>query len=83
MKCGYRFDYSSEFFFYQLRGKFQMPALPIRTYDDHRMAMSFAPLALLGPTEIENPEVVRKSYPEFWEEMKKLGFKIENWGCEM
>lgn len=76
MKCGYRFDYSPEFFFYQLRGKFQLPALPIRTYDDHRMAMSFAPLALLGTIEIENPDVVNKSYPEFWEEMKKVGFEI-------
>jgi 3-phosphoshikimate 1-carboxyvinyltransferase len=75
-KCGYRFDYSPEFFFYQLRGRFQQPAETIATYNDHRMAMSFAPLALLGKVEIENPETVHKSYPEFWEEMKKVGFSL-------
>jgi 3-phosphoshikimate 1-carboxyvinyltransferase len=36
------------------------------TYGDHRMAMAFAPLAMLGPVEVENPDVVRKSYPQFW-----------------
>ena len=45
----------------------------IATYDDHRMAMAFAPAALCyeGLT-IENPEVVTKSYPTFWEELKKI-----------
>lgn len=43
----------------------------IETYNDHRMAMSFAPLKLLFPFEIENPEVVEKSYAEFWDDMKK------------
>lgn len=75
-RCGYRFHYSTEFFFYQLRGKFQQPAQLINTYNDHRMAMSFAALALLGEVEIENPEAVNKSYPEFWEEMKGVGFRI-------
>ncbi len=75
-RCGYRFHYSPEFFFYQLRGKFQQPSQLINTYNDHRMAMSFAALALLGEVEIENPEAVNKSYPEFWEEMKGVGFRI-------
>jgi 3-phosphoshikimate 1-carboxyvinyltransferase len=45
----------------------------IATYDDHRMAMSFAPAALcFGGLTIEHPEVVTKSYPGFWEEVKKL-----------
>ncbi len=44
----------------------------ISTFDDHRMAMAFAPLALLQPLEIENPEVVTKSYPEFWQEFDKI-----------
>ena len=46
----------------------------ISTYDDHRMAMAFAPAALCydGLT-IEHPEVVTKSYPTFWEELKKIG----------
>lgn len=46
------------------------------SYKDHRMAMAFAPLALLSPIEIENPEVVSKSYPEFWSDLVKLGFVI-------
>jgi 3-phosphoshikimate 1-carboxyvinyltransferase len=48
----------------------------IATYNDHRMAMAFAPLALKVPIIIENAEVVSKSYPDFWEDMKKLGFQI-------
>ncbi len=47
---------------------------PVKTYGDHRMAMAFAPLALvLGFIQIENPEVVSKSYPGFWEDLKKAG----------
>ena len=46
------------------------------TYKDHRMAMAFAPLATLMDVEIENPSVVRKSYPGFWDDMKLLGFEI-------
>ncbi|MCW2118601.1 3-phosphoshikimate 1-carboxyvinyltransferase [Flavobacterium sp. 7A] len=48
--------------------------IKIATYNDHRMAMAFAPLALKVPIIIENAEVVSKSYPDFWEDMKKLGF---------
>lgn len=47
------------------------------TYHDHRMAMAFAPLALLGEISIENPMVVIKSYPEFYEDLKTLGFSIK------
>lgn len=50
------------------------PNVIIATYNDHRMAMAFAPLALKVPIIIENAEVVSKSYPDFWEDMKKLGF---------
>lgn len=46
----------------------------IATYQDHRMAMAFAPLALKVPIVIENAEVVSKSYPTFWEDLKKTGF---------
>lgn len=49
----------------------------IATYNDHRMAMAFAPLALKVPIIIENAEVVSKSYPDFWEDLKKLGFEID------
>lgn len=47
----------------------------VSTYNDHRMAMAFAPLALKVPLAIEDAEVVSKSYPEFWEHLQKLGFK--------
>jgi 3-phosphoshikimate 1-carboxyvinyltransferase len=46
------------------------------TYNDHRMAMAFAPLALKVPIIIENAEVVSKSYPDFWKDLKSLGFEI-------
>jgi 3-phosphoshikimate 1-carboxyvinyltransferase len=48
----------------------------IATYNDHRMAMAFAPLALKVPIIIENAEVVSKSYPDFWEDLKNIGFEI-------
>lgn len=48
----------------------------IATYNDHRMAMAFAPLALKVPIIIENAEVVSKSYPDFWNDLKNLGFQI-------
>ena len=49
----------------------------INTYHDHRMAMSFAPLSLKIPISIENPNVVVKSYPGFWGDLKKAGFIIK------
>jgi 3-phosphoshikimate 1-carboxyvinyltransferase len=52
------------------------PNITIATYNDHRMAMSFAPLALKVPIVIENAEVVSKSYPDFWEDLKSLGIEI-------
>ena len=61
----------------QLKGELHLPSSPIHTYHDHRMAMSFAPLGLLGPIEIEDPEVVNKSYPGFWEDLVRAGFEIQ------
>lgn len=59
--------------------KMQTPSIPIETYNDHRMAMAFAPLCIsTGPIEINNPEVVSKSYPNFWEDLKSVGFAIQN-----
>ena len=50
---------------------------PIDTYEAHPMAMAFAPLAFKFPQiEINNPEVVSKSYPHYWEDLKKAGFEI-------
>ena len=48
----------------------------IPTYNDHRMAMAFAPLALKIPLQIEASDVVSKSYPDFWKDMKKLNFQL-------
>ena len=48
----------------------------IDTYNDHRMAMSFAPLSLIVPIKINNPEVVTKSYVNFWNDLESLGFNI-------
>ena len=51
---------------------------PIDTYEDHRMAMAFAPAAVKFPElRINNPEVVTKSYPNFWKDLQQAGFKIE------
>nr|WP_199001229.1 3-phosphoshikimate 1-carboxyvinyltransferase [Flavobacterium sp. ASV13] len=48
----------------------------IGTYNDHRMAMAFAPLALKVPIIIEDAEVVSKSYPDFWNDLKELKFEV-------
>tara|TARA_B100000497_G_scaffold112315_1_gene133184 strand:- start:593 stop:1816 length:1224 start_codon:yes stop_codon:yes gene_type:complete len=48
----------------------------VDTYNDHRMAMSFAPLSLINPIIINNPEVVSKSYSNFWNDLKSVGFNI-------
>ena len=50
----------------------------IDTYDDHRMAMSFAPCCLkMGPITINHPEVVSKSYPGFWLDLQSAGFQMK------
>jgi len=51
----------------------------IRTYKDHRMAMAFAPLALKLPNlRLEDKNVVRKSYPNFWNDLQTLGFSLKS-----
>lgn len=52
------------------------PEPVISTYDDHRMALAFAPAALRGSIAIENPEVVSKSYPAFWEDLREAHFEL-------
>jgi 3-phosphoshikimate 1-carboxyvinyltransferase len=52
------------------------PNIKIATYQDHRMAMAFAPLALKTNIIIEDAEVVSKSFPTFWEDLKSIGFDI-------
>jgi 3-phosphoshikimate 1-carboxyvinyltransferase len=48
----------------------------IETYHDHRMAMAFAPLALLVPIRIQDADVVTKSYPGFWKDLEMNGFLL-------
>ena len=49
----------------------------IDTYDDHRMAMAFAPTALFVPgIIIRNVEVVKKSYPGYWDDLRSAGFTL-------
>jgi 3-phosphoshikimate 1-carboxyvinyltransferase len=50
----------------------------INTYDDHRMAMAFAPLALMiNEVEVEDADVVEKSYPAFWSDLEKVNFGVK------
>ena len=56
---------------------FRVDSQTVATYHDHRMAMAFAPLALRGPLTVEAPQVVRKSYPTFWDELRKVGFEVQ------
>ncbi|GJM35233.1 MAG: 3-phosphoshikimate 1-carboxyvinyltransferase [Saprospiraceae bacterium] len=64
--------------YYSIEGKAIVNDCPVfGTYEDHRMAMAFAPLALFGPIQIEDPLVVNKSYPEFWEDLEQLGFVVK------
>ncbi len=52
-------------------------SISVNTYDDHRMAMAFAPLALvLNEMEIEDHKVVEKSYPHFWSDLESIGYQI-------
>ncbi|MEZ5039884.1 MAG: 3-phosphoshikimate 1-carboxyvinyltransferase [Saprospiraceae bacterium] len=72
-----RFSSKSNKQFYMVEGKAEVSDLPtFATYEDHRMAMSFAPLAMMGAIQIEDPMVVIKSYPAFYEDLQKLGFEL-------
>jgi 3-phosphoshikimate 1-carboxyvinyltransferase len=51
--------------------------IEINTYNDHRMAMAFAPLALKIPITINDCDVVTKSFPSYWEDLKNAGFDID------
>ena len=52
---------------------FRVDGQEVATYEDHRMAMAFAPLALRGSLTVLEPSVVRKSYPSYWRELAKVG----------
>ena len=56
------------------KGRFKTPT--IETYEDHRMAMAFGPLALKSNLYIEDEQVVKKSYPGYWDDLEKMGIGI-------
>lgn len=56
----------------------EFKTISISTYHDHRMAMGFAPWATQVPIIIDSPDVVVKSYPTFWKDMKAMGFTVES-----
>jgi len=56
--------------------KAKLQSASIATYNDHRMAMAFAPLAILIPLTIVESFVVEKSYPDFWKHLSSIGYQI-------
>ncbi|MEZ2337911.1 3-phosphoshikimate 1-carboxyvinyltransferase [Mucilaginibacter sp. RCC_168] len=77
-KMGVKLIENNEVYQLDCSGKFIPERMFINTYHDHRMAMAFAPLALIIPElEFENGPVVDKSYPAFWTDLAKLGFEVQ------
>jgi 3-phosphoshikimate 1-carboxyvinyltransferase len=77
-KMGVKLIENNEVYQLDCSGKFIPERMFINTYHDHRMAMAFAPLALIIPQlEFENGPVVDKSYPAFWTDLAKLGFEVQ------
>ncbi len=59
---------------YKQSGKLNFNLPEFETYNDHRMAMAFAPLAIIDSIRINDHMVVSKSYPKFWQDLSQLGF---------
>ena len=75
-KIGCNFYEEKNFWILDIRDKEIDDNIHFDTYNDHRMAMAFAPIASIKNIYINNPEVVVKSYPNYWEDLKKIGFII-------
>ena len=75
-KVGARLDKVDEFWELKAEDYSLTANTTFPSYDDHRMAMCVAPLALKQPIIIEDESVVKKSYPHFWEDLKSVGFLI-------
>lgn len=76
-KIGVKLHEDNGFYHLDCSGLHFPETVRIDTYEDHRMAMAFAPLALKIPNVIiEDPAVVGKSYPSFWNDLEKAGFFI-------
>ena len=79
-KCGYELKYDEIGKICWLGERCEVENVPhINTYNDHRIAMSMAVVGLMREIEIEDPEVVNKSYPSFWSEFDK----IKNIYCDL
>lgn len=76
-KVNARLEETTKGIFSLTPGKIPSEKITIHTYHDHRMAMGFAPLATMMNLEIEDPQVVNKSYPEFWDDLKSVSFRTE------
>ena len=77
-KLPIRFSPGSQKQYFMVEGKADLSNPPtFDTYEDHRMAMAFAPLAMYGTVHIADPMVVDKSYPHFYEDLEFLGFTVE------
>jgi 3-phosphoshikimate 1-carboxyvinyltransferase len=73
-----RFSSRSQKQFFTIEGHLNFAETPtFPTYEDHRMAMSFAPLAMYQPVRIEDPSVVNKSYGNYWRDLTTLGFEVK------
>lgn len=68
---------SDEGVYCQAKGQAVIDNPTFETYQDHRMAMAFAPLAMFAPIDIDTPMVVKKSYPNFYVDLEQLGFIVE------
>jgi 3-phosphoshikimate 1-carboxyvinyltransferase len=77
-KCGALVTLSESSLSLQNPNARELSPVTIATYNDHRMAMAFAPLALVRPISIESAAVVSKSYPNFWNDLKTIGFQLKN-----
>ena len=75
-KIGCDFYEESNFWILDVRDNEIDNNISFDTYNDHRMAMALAPIASIKKIYINNPEVVVKSYPNYWEDLQKIGFII-------
>ena len=77
-KLGANVEITNESLHLKKRKKFNSN-IEINTYDDHRMAMAFAPLAIIKPIIINDPKVISKSFPSFWNILSELNFRISEY----
>jgi len=76
-KVGISFEKSTDGKYeFEQSGNIKISKPSFETYQDHRMAMAFAPLAILNEIKIIKPEVVSKSYPDYWQHLEEMGFEI-------